>query len=105
MKAAQASVLAINGGSSSVKFALYAAAELPVRLLSGKIERVGLASERAVGMDAEDRGAREILFNDQQHDRPVQCNLRRSVSLPVRQLFAFRLGQRSHFRGYRYGRA
>jgi len=42
MKAAQASVLAINGGSSSIKFAVYAAAESPVRLLSGKIERIGL---------------------------------------------------------------
>jgi acetate kinase len=42
MKAAQASVLAINGGSSSIKFAVYAAAESPVSLLSGKIERIGL---------------------------------------------------------------
>src|SRR3989338_11210297 len=42
MKAAKACVLAINGGSSSIKFALYAAAESPVRLLSGKIERTGL---------------------------------------------------------------
>jgi hypothetical protein len=69
-----------------------------------KIERVGLASERAIGMDAEDRGAGEILLDDEQHDRPMQYNLRGSVSPPVRQLFAFRLGQRSHFRGYRYGR-
>ena len=42
MKAAPASVLAINGGSSSIKFALYAAAEAPARLLSGRIERIGL---------------------------------------------------------------
>ena len=42
MKAAKACVLAINGGSSSIKFALYAAAESPVHLLSGKIERIGL---------------------------------------------------------------
>ena len=42
MNPAKASVLAINGGSSSVKFAVYAAAELPVRVLSGKIERIGL---------------------------------------------------------------
>ena len=43
MKATQASVLAINGGSSSIKFAVYAAAESPVSLLSGKIERIGLS--------------------------------------------------------------
>src|SRR3990172_940062 len=42
MKADKACVLAINGGSSSIKFALYAAAESPVHLLSGKIERIGL---------------------------------------------------------------
>jgi acetate kinase len=42
MKATRACVLAINGGSSSIKFALYAVAELPVALLSGKIERIGL---------------------------------------------------------------
>jgi acetate kinase len=42
MKAAQACVLTINGGSSSIKFALYAVAALPVRLLSGMIERIGL---------------------------------------------------------------
>jgi acetate kinase len=35
-----AAVLAINGGSSSLKFALYA----PHRTLSGKIERIGLAN-------------------------------------------------------------
>jgi acetate kinase len=42
MEAAQASILAINGGSSSIKFALYALAESPARLLSGRIERIGL---------------------------------------------------------------
>lgn len=34
-------VLAINGGSSSIKFALYEKAAEPVRLLSGKITRIG----------------------------------------------------------------
>ncbi len=42
MNPAKACVLAINGGSSSIKFTVYAAAESPVRLLSGKIERIGL---------------------------------------------------------------
>jgi acetate kinase len=42
MNPAKAYVLAINGGSSSIKFAVYAAAESPVRLLSGEIERIGL---------------------------------------------------------------
>jgi acetate kinase len=36
-------VLAVNAGSSSIKFALFAAADRPERVVSGKIERVGLA--------------------------------------------------------------
>jgi acetate kinase len=43
IKAGTACVLAMNGGSSSIKFALYAANDRPVRLLSGKIERIALA--------------------------------------------------------------
>lgn len=34
-------VLTINGGSSSIKFAVYSAAEPPARLLAGLIDRVG----------------------------------------------------------------
>jgi len=37
-----ASVLTINGGSSSIKFALFDQAEPPMRSLSGAIERIGL---------------------------------------------------------------
>ncbi len=35
-------VLTINGGSSSVKFAVFGQAEPPVRMLSGAVERIGL---------------------------------------------------------------
>ena len=35
-------VLTINGGSSSVKFALFGLTEPPVRMLSGEVERIGL---------------------------------------------------------------
>ncbi|MBI4526037.1 MAG: acetate/propionate family kinase [Deltaproteobacteria bacterium] len=42
VKRAEACVLAINGGSSSIKFALYAVPEVAACLLSGKIERIGL---------------------------------------------------------------
>jgi len=37
-----AHILTINGGSSSIKFALYKADEIPARLLHGKIDRIGL---------------------------------------------------------------
>ncbi len=39
-------VLTINGGSSSIKFALYRAEEAQTCLLSGKVERIGLADAR-----------------------------------------------------------
>ena len=42
MKSATPSVLVINGGSSSIKFALYEIADPLRRLLEGKIERIGL---------------------------------------------------------------
>ena len=42
MKSANGSVLAINGGSSSIKFAVYATGEALQRRLHGKLERIGL---------------------------------------------------------------
>ena len=35
-------VLALNGGSSSIRFTAFRAAALPMRMLAGKIERIGL---------------------------------------------------------------
>jgi acetate kinase len=37
-------LLTINGGSSSIKFALFADEQPPVRLLSGKVDRIGLSN-------------------------------------------------------------
>src|SRR5882724_704561 len=39
-------VLTINGGSSSIKFALYSTEDVPSCLLSGKVERIGLDGAR-----------------------------------------------------------
>jgi acetate kinase len=41
--AAEQTVLALNGGSSSVKFALFSAADITRRRLHGKIDRIGIA--------------------------------------------------------------
>ena len=41
MASAPASVLAINGGSSGIKFAVYDAGTLPKPSLSGKLDRIG----------------------------------------------------------------
>src|ERR1017187_6370684 len=43
MKSNKASVLTINGGSSSIKFALYEVGEPLKRGLQGKVDRIGLS--------------------------------------------------------------
>ena len=48
-------VLTINGGSSSLKFAVFAAADPIERVLSGRVERVGLGGSRLVVSDADGR--------------------------------------------------
>jgi acetate kinase len=51
-------VLTINGGSSSLKFAVYAAGGSPKRVLSGRIERVGQGNSKLVVASADDGGSR-----------------------------------------------
>jgi acetate kinase len=46
-------ILTINGGSSSLKFALFAGADSPVRLLYGRVERIGMPDSRLVVADAD----------------------------------------------------
>jgi acetate kinase len=43
MKAADSLILTINGGSSSIKFAVFAATDPLQRVLAGRIERIGMA--------------------------------------------------------------
>jgi acetate kinase len=47
-RALRSCILTINVGSSSLKFALYAAADPPSRLLSGRVERIGMPASRMV---------------------------------------------------------
>jgi acetate kinase len=51
-------ILTVNGGSSSLKFALFATAVRPTRLLSGRIERIGTPPSRLILADAK-RGQQE----------------------------------------------
>jgi len=44
-------VLAINGGSSSIKFAVYEAGDTPLRRLAGKIDRIGLSGTNLIVED------------------------------------------------------
>src|SRR3977135_1580642 len=45
-------VLTINGGSSSIRFAVYDAGETPLRRLAGKIDRIGLSGTTLVANDS-----------------------------------------------------
>jgi acetate kinase len=51
MRAAKPCVLTINGGSSSIRFALYEAGDEPRRLFLGKIDRIGLGGTNLVATD------------------------------------------------------
>jgi len=52
MKSALPCVLSINGGSSSIRFAVYEVGETPRRLLDGKIDRIGLSGTKLIVNDA-----------------------------------------------------
>jgi acetate kinase len=51
MKAALPCILTINGGSSSIRFAVFEAGETPRRLLAGKIDRIGLSGTNLIVND------------------------------------------------------
>jgi acetate kinase len=66
MKPANPSILTINGGSSSIKFALYQTDELLKRWLYGKVDRIGLAGTNLTFNDLTQnrQGSRAIKASD-----------------------------------------
>ena len=66
MKPADPRVLTINGGSSSIKFALFEAGDSLRRILEGGIERIGLpdATLRVKGVDQADNFSRMLAASD-----------------------------------------
>ncbi len=66
MKSANARILTINGGSSSIKFALFEAGDSLRRILEGGIERIGLpeATLRVKGMNQADDFSRPVTAPD-----------------------------------------
>src|SRR5450830_1171439 len=66
MKSANARILTINGGSSSIKFALFEAGDSLRRILEGGIERIGLpkATFRVKGLNAADDLSRSVTALD-----------------------------------------
>ena len=59
-------ILTINGGSSSIKFALFEAGDSLRRILEGAIERIGLpeATLRVKGLNQADNFARLVTAPD-----------------------------------------
>ena len=53
-------ILTINGGSSSLKFAVYTAAEPVERILSGRVERVGTGEPRLIVSDGGGRRREDL---------------------------------------------
>jgi acetate kinase len=51
VKSASPCILTINGGSSSIRFAIYKPGEAPQRLLDGKIDRIGLRGTNLIVND------------------------------------------------------
>jgi acetate kinase len=66
MKLSQARILTVNGGSSSIKFALFQAGPLLDRILEGRIEGIGMrAANFAVkGLDKADNFSRPVAAQD-----------------------------------------
>jgi acetate kinase len=66
VKPADPRILTINGGSSSIKFALFEAGDSLRRILAGEIERIGLpeASLRVKGVDPADSFSRSVKAPD-----------------------------------------
>jgi acetate kinase len=66
MKPANPRILTINGGSSSIKFALFEASDSLRRILDGGIDRIGLpeATLRVKGVDQTDNCSRFVTAPD-----------------------------------------
>ncbi len=66
MEPASPRILTVNGGSSSIKFALFEACEPPRRILEGGIDRIGLPKPtfRVQGVDQRDKFSRLVTAPD-----------------------------------------
>jgi len=69
MKRAFPCVLTVNGGSSSIRFAVYEAGETPRRLHSGKIDRIGVRGTNLIVSDP--AGTPQILHRGLAADHPA----------------------------------
>ena len=85
MTSAMPCVLTINGGSSSIRFAVYEAGEALRPRLSGKIDRIGGSGTNLIvkGPDGAAQVRRRLLVADHRKgQRPLICAVGKSVRLP-----------------------
>ena len=66
MKPTSASILTINGGSSSIRFALYQVGEALERGLHGKVDRIGLSGTNLTfhDVDGKPQASRKLAAAD-----------------------------------------
>jgi acetate kinase len=67
-----ASILTINGGSSSIKFAIYTLAEPPRQRLRGAIDRIGVAGTSLEVVDADGRQIERQTMDASSHEHAAQ---------------------------------
>src|SRR4051812_26194971 len=72
MPDAQPCILTINGGSSSVKFALYTAEPSPQRLMSGQVERIGQPGTTLSATPLDDLPAEHLAIHAADHERAAE---------------------------------
>jgi acetate kinase len=71
VKTAKPSVLTINGGSSSIKFALYEAGKTPKRGLYGKVDRIGLSGTNLTFHGANGKSQADLNLTTTDHKSAV----------------------------------
>ena len=88
MKPANPRILTINGGSSTIKFALFEAGDSLRRMLDGKVDRVGLSgtnltfkdsagkSQVSRAIDTDDRGSAVVFLLDWLETQQVFASLK-----------------------------
>ncbi len=67
-----ASALTINGGSSSIKFALYALENPPARRLVGKVDRIGIDGTTLSAESTDGQPAERLPFTASDHEQVAQ---------------------------------
>jgi acetate kinase len=75
MKNALACTLSVNGGSSSVRFAMFAEGRAPLKILGGKIDRIGLSGTNMVITDASGRPSKPRRIAAASHRTAAQILL------------------------------